>query len=83
MSLHVEVKLYGALRDHRPPAPGAPHHPFPLTLPQPASVATLLDQLGIPDALVNVISVNGETAVSHHPLQEGDEVRLFPPTAGG
>jgi sulfur carrier protein ThiS len=83
MSLQVEVKLYGALRDYRPPGDGAPHHPFSLTLPPATSVTTVLERLSIPEGLVNIISVNGETAVPAHTLHDGDQIRLFPPTAGG
>jgi molybdopterin converting factor small subunit len=33
--------------------------------------------------LVNAVAVNGEAAVDDVILQDGDEVRFFPPSAGG
>jgi sulfur-carrier protein len=82
--VEVEVKLYGALRQQRPPdAPGAPHHPFHVTLPEPATAATLVALLAIPDGLVNAAAVNGAVAPLDTPLQPGDKISLFPPAAGG
>jgi molybdopterin converting factor small subunit len=80
----IVVKLYGMLRDYRPEtAVGAPHHPFALTIPANTTVAGLAAQLGIPDGLVNAAAVN-DTAVSPDtPLNNGDQVSLFPPSAGG
>lgn len=80
----VQVKLYGALRRYRPPeADGAPHHPFAISLQPEMSVHDLARQLGIPDGLVNAAAVNGEAVAADCRLQEGDEVNLFPPAAGG
>lgn len=82
--MEVEVKLYGTLRRYRPEsAVGAPHHPFTTTLPTGAMVSTLARHLGIPDGLINVAAVNGETVDVTTPLQKGDEINLFPPAAGG
>lgn len=82
--MEVEVKLYGVLRRHRPgTAPGAPHHPFNLTLDSPSNVLTVTNHLAIPDGLVNGVAVNGETAELDTKLNASDIVQLFPPSAGG
>lgn len=82
--MQIEVKLYGQLRRYRlPEAAGAPHHPFPVLVAAGSTAVTLAHQLGIPDGLVNAVAINGETADPHQPLQAGDQVALFPPSAGG
>ncbi|MFO7537041.1 MAG: MoaD/ThiS family protein [Chloroflexota bacterium] len=83
-SIQIHVKLYALLRQYRPEtAVGLPHHPFTLTLPPNTTIAGLAHHLGIPDGFVNAAAVN-KTAVSPTtPLNDGDEVSLFPPAAGG
>jgi molybdopterin converting factor small subunit len=82
--MEVEVKLYAALRRYRPAAaPGAPHHPFTLSLADGATVATLMTELGIPERMINAAAVNDEAVEPSLTLQDGDRVSLFPPTAGG
>ena len=82
--MKVEVKLYGALRSQRPPeAPGLPHHSFDIILEKGATAVQLANQLGVDDGLVTAVAINGETAELDTVLQEGDQVSLFPPVAGG
>ncbi len=78
------MKLYGTLRRYRPEAAGgAPHHPFSVSMPDGATLAQLAAHLGVPEGLVNAAAVNGQAVESETPLQDGDEVGLFPPAAGG
>jgi len=82
--LQVSVKLYGTLRRRRPDsAPGAPHHPFVVNLPDGASVLQLSELLDIGSGLVSAVAVNGQVANDKTTLSDGDEVALFPPAAGG
>jgi molybdopterin converting factor small subunit len=82
--MKVTVKLYGVLRRYRPAeAPGAAHHSFEFDLQKGASVAKLAADLGIDAGSYSAVAVNGEAAEEDIVLQEGDEVRLFPPSAGG
>lgn len=82
--MEVQVKLYGILRRHRPAEiSGDRHHPFLLRLSQGASVTSLIDQLAIDMGRVSGVAVNGESASMETILAEGDEVKLFPPSAGG
>lgn len=82
--MKVEVKLYGMLRANRPAAAsGAPHHPFDITLLAGATAVHLAKQLGIEEGLVTAVAINGETAELDTLLREGDQVSLFPPSAGG
>jgi len=72
------------LRRYRPPTAAGPrHHPFKVTLPFGATIATLTAHLGIPDGLVNAAALNDEAVPVTTPLHNGDHVSLFPPTAGG
>lgn len=79
----MQVKLYGLLRDHRPPVAGLPHQPFTVDLVMPLTVAELLQYLGLPGDLVAGIAVNHNHADLFTLLQPDDLVSLFPPTSGG
>ena len=82
--MKVEVKLYGMLRANRPSgAPGLPHHPFDITIDEGATAVQLMNQLGLEDGLVTAVAINGQTAELDVVLQEGDQISLFPPAAGG
>ena len=80
----VEVKLYGALRANRPvEAAGLPHHAFAMKLLEGSTAVHIIQALEIDDALVTAVAINSETAELNTPLQEGDQISLFPPVAGG
>ena len=82
--MQVEVKLYATLRRYRPQAAGgASHHPFYVIVSDEATLATLVERLGIPAGLVNAAAVNGEAVPLETPLHESDQVSFFPPAAGG
>ena len=82
--MKVEVKLYGMLRANRPTeAEGLPHQPFAMMLPNGATAVQVAAQLGIADGLVTAVAINGKTAELDTGLQEGDQISLFPPSAGG
>ncbi len=77
----VRVLAFGVLKDRL----GA--ESFPITLPERATVADLLSQLGEsrPDIVLKgiAVSVNAEYATASHRLLNGDEVGLLPPVSGG
>ncbi len=82
--MNVEVKLYGMLRANRPAdAPGAPHHPFSMTLPKGGTAVQLAAQLGLEEGLFTAVAINGKTAAADTVLQADDQISFFPPTAGG
>lgn len=82
--MQVSVKLHGTLRRHRPESlPGAPHHPFVMNLPEGTNVVELWRLLDINGNLVSAVAVNGQVADEKTALEDGDEVALFPPAAGG
>jgi sulfur carrier protein ThiS len=82
--MDIEVKLHGTLRRHRPAdIPGAPHHPFPLSVANNITLHDLAAQLGIAEGLINAAAVNGDAVELATLLQDGDKVHFFPPSAGG
>jgi sulfur carrier protein ThiS len=55
-----------------------------LELDEPALLSEVLAGLGIPPVEVNLAVVNGEIVEPEARLvRQGDEVRLYPPIAGG
>ncbi|MCA9954673.1 MAG: MoaD/ThiS family protein [Ardenticatenaceae bacterium] len=82
--MKVEVKLYGMLRANRPVGvAGAPHRPFDITLQDGATAVQVAKQLEINEGLLATVAINGQTAELDTVLQDGDQISLFPPSAGG
>ncbi len=80
----IRVKLYGMLRQYRPEtAGGAPHHPFSVHIAENGSVLDLMALMGLPADLVTITAVNQNNTDNATQLNDGDQVSLFPPTAGG
>lgn len=75
----VRVKCFTGMRRF------APHdrHEFDLEFDTGASVASLLERLGVPAATNAIVAVNGARAQKHLPLHDGDAVILFTPMEGG
>ena len=82
--INVSVKLYGMLRRQRPvEVGGSDRRPFMMQLTAGATVTDLLTELDVGEGYVGAVAVNGQAASLDSQLNEGDEVRLFPPSAGG
>lgn len=79
--MQVRVKLMASLRNQVPPeARGAAQ----LELEPGATVTTALEKLSIPSAHVHLVMINGSAEPErNHPLNDGDELVIFPPVAGG
>ena len=77
--MRVQVKLFAGLRKLAPEGKS----PFPLELPDGATVGDLLKTLGVPEDKPKILLVNGRHAGNEQGLSEGDEVSIFPPVAGG
>jgi molybdopterin converting factor small subunit len=91
--MQIHVQLFSILRDCLPP--DAERGKATVTLPDGSSVADLLEHLGIDQRLGTsaqeitgkagwqvIISGKFEPDVARV-LQDGDDVRIFPPVAGG
>jgi molybdopterin converting factor small subunit len=78
--MHIRIKLMGALRSKLPDSHGSTQ----LELESGATVTSALEKLGLPTGRVHLVMVNGEMEHDRaRALTEGDELKLFPPVAGG
>jgi sulfur carrier protein ThiS len=71
----VRVRLNGPLADRLGPR-------VALSLPSPATVADVLEALG-PDAAGCAVHIAGRHAAPQQPIEEGSEVAVLSPYAGG
>ncbi len=76
-AIHVAVRCFATLHRFQPATPE--RHP----LPEGATAADLIRDLGIPPADVTILFVNGQHAEPDRVLADGDRVGLFPPVGGG
>ena len=76
--MKINVRLLFDLKQHSPT--GEPE--FNLDLKH-ATVAELLNQLGIPIKLRKVVLVNGRPAHPEQKLRDNDLLVVFPPVTGG
>ncbi len=79
--MKITVKLQGILRDYRPS--GVKIDQFEIEVGEAAVVRHAAEHFGIPAGRVHAVFINGEEASLETPLQDGDQVRLFPPVVGG
>jgi sulfur carrier protein ThiS len=81
MRIQLTVKLYGTLGKR---IPGYnPETGCAVLLAQPATVADLIDQLGIPSRSIGIVSVNGRLAKKTDRLPDQALVKVFHPISGG
>jgi sulfur-carrier protein len=81
----VTVKLYAGLSRHLAESqPGlSAGAPLEVELPDGATVADLIAELGLPEDEIKVTFVNNRTCPRDRQLESGDEVGIFPPVGGG
>ncbi|KKL18097.1 hypothetical protein LCGC14_2478930 [marine sediment metagenome] len=77
--MRVTVELQAYLEQYSPDGQAV----FEYTLPDGATVQTLVRQLSVPEEMASVIVLNDRSADLDNPLQDGDRVILIPPLAGG
>ncbi|MGI6037977.1 MAG: MoaD/ThiS family protein [Limnochordia bacterium] len=77
--MQVMVKLFGMMRDR------FESDKLTLELAEGATLADARQALGIKEEEEGylITMVNGKYAQLEHPLQDGDEITLFPPVSGG
>ena len=79
--MQVEVRLFATLREFSPS--GAIAGVFSMTLPESATLGSLLAAIGIGAEKVHMRIVNGIGASDEYVLKENDRIGLFPPVGGG
>ena len=77
--MRVTVELQAYLEQYSPDGQAV----FEYTLPDGATVQTLVRQLSVPEEMASVIVLNARSADLDDPLQDGDRLILIPPLAGG
>ncbi len=77
--MQVKVELQAYLDHYSPNGESV----LEWTLPEGATVQTLVRQLGLPEEMASVIILNDRSGDFADPLHEGDRVTLIPPLAGG
>ena len=78
----VHVKLMAVLRSKLPP--GAQGGTAAMELAPGATVADVLEKLGLGAGHVHLVMVNGAMETDRQRLlADGDELTVFPPVAGG
>lgn len=82
--ISVNVKLFGPLYEYHPEKDkGDTSKAFVHKVQKGMTVEKLLYELEIPCDYVKIIFVNSKKASFGTVLSENDEVRIFPPIAGG
>lgn len=79
--MEVRAKLHASLRRYLPAS--AEGDWITVELPPGATVADLLERLGIPKDHAKMCVVDGQQSALDRVLQAGSSVALFPPLAGG
>jgi molybdopterin converting factor small subunit len=77
--MRITVELFGFPAGRGPGGRGA----FPLEIDTGATAARLIERLALPQDLQLMVLINGQRVESGHPLNDGDEVFIFSPVAGG
>jgi molybdopterin converting factor small subunit len=77
--MRIAVELFGFLADYGPEGRRA----FPLELSDGATTGLLIEKLALPPDLQLMVLINGQRVDAGHPLNDGDEVFIFTPVAGG
>ncbi len=77
--MQVTVELQAYLGQYSPNGQAVFEH----TLPDDATVQTLVRELNVPEEMASVIVLNDRNADFDDPLSEGDRVTLIPPLASG
>lgn len=77
--MKVTVELQAFLQQYSPSGESVFEH----TLPDGATVQTLVRDLHVPEEMASVIVLNGGSADFDDPLSDGDSVIFIPPLSGG
>jgi sulfur carrier protein ThiS len=83
--MKITLKLFASLSDYLPA--GARDNRIDLEVADQATIADILAPLNLPERLVHLVLVNGTyVAPAARPgrlLEEGDQLGIWPPIAGG
>jgi molybdopterin converting factor small subunit len=77
--MKIEVELFGFLADYSPEGKGK----FQIDFGGAATVDRLMERLTLPSDITLMVLINGQRVDTGHQLNDGDEVFIFSPVAGG
>lgn len=77
--MKIEVELFGFLANYSPEGKGK----FQIDFDGAATVDRLMERLTLPSDITLMVLINGQRVDTGHPLNDGDEVFIFSPVAGG
>jgi len=77
--MNIDVELFGFLADDGPEGNGK----FQIDLDGEATLDRLMERLTLPSDITLMVLINGQRVDAGHPLNDGDEVFIFRPAAGG
>lgn len=80
--ISVTVRLYATLRQYTPPD-NKPGEPFRVSLPEGSRLTDLMAFLGLPPQETKQAFIRSRRQEEDYVLQDGDDVAIFPPIAGG
>jgi len=79
--MEVKVRLYATLSEHNPGGQG--NKPFTAEIPEGSTVVDLLEKLGVEKGKVKQVFIRHKSRPLDYQLEEGEQVAIFPPVAGG
>jgi len=79
--MEVKVRLYATLSRYNPEGKG--DNPFTVELITGSTVSALLDQLAVAKGEVKQVFIRHRVRQLDYQLQDGEQVAVFPPVAGG
>jgi sulfur-carrier protein len=79
--MKVEVALFATLSKYLPA--GSQNRRAALEVKEGVTVRDILNHLGVPPELPNILLVNGRQAPDTTVLKDGETLSVFPPLAGG
>ncbi|MGE5850970.1 MAG: MoaD/ThiS family protein [Candidatus Methylomirabilota bacterium] len=79
--MKIEIALFATLSKYLPP--GAQNRRAVIEVKDGSTVRDVLNQLGVPAELPNILLVNGRQAPENTVLKDGETLSVFPPLAGG
>jgi len=79
--MQITVRLYGILQEHRPRDCNTKS--FTLNLEDGAMVGSVVNKLGIPEDILLLAFIDKQQVPLETPLNNGINLWLFPPVAGG
>ena len=85
--MQVVLKLYASLTDYLPERGRDQRHHVELEVPAGATVASIIEDYRLPPRQVHLVLVNGHYVApplrATRTLEEGDQLAIWPPVAGG